>query len=91
MNIIRKCKAILRIKSKSNSAISVKDRAMAVLEHDLRQAESAYAKNITPGVRTKPCHLMDNTKTLPFSSLIEYPSSDLSRMRIQINKHLLNS
>ena len=45
MNIIRKCKVILRIKSKSNYSISVKDRAMTVLEHDLRQAKSAYEKN----------------------------------------------
>jgi len=44
MNVIRKCKAILRIKSKSNSSISVKERAVAVLEHDLRQAQSAHAK-----------------------------------------------
>ena len=49
MNIIRKCKAILTIKSKSKSnrnyAISLKGRAASVLVHDLRQEKLAYAKN----------------------------------------------
>jgi hypothetical protein len=44
MNIIRKCKAILRIKSKSNFSVNVKDRAIAVFEQDLRQAKSEYAE-----------------------------------------------
>ena len=46
MNIIRKCKAILRIKSKSNRnyAISLKGRATSVLVHDLRQKKLAYTK-----------------------------------------------
>ncbi|WP_041766653.1 hypothetical protein [Psychromonas ingrahamii] len=41
MNVIHKCKAMLRIKSKSNSSASLKDRAMAVLEHDSRQEKLA--------------------------------------------------
>ena len=44
MNIISKCKAILGIKSKSHYSISIKDRAILVLEQDLdllRQTESA--------------------------------------------------
>jgi len=41
MKIIRKCKAILRAKSKTHSAISLKDRATSVLIHDLQEAESA--------------------------------------------------
>jgi hypothetical protein len=44
MNIIRKCKAILRIKSKLNSATSLKGRATAVLVDDFRQEKLAYAK-----------------------------------------------
>lgn len=44
MSIIRQCKAILRIKSKSNFSVTVKDRAIAVFEHDLRQAQSEYAE-----------------------------------------------
>ena len=41
MNIIRKCKAILRAKSKTHSTISLKARATSVLIHDLQEAESA--------------------------------------------------
>ena len=58
MNVIHKCKAILRIKSKSNSSISLKDRAMAVLEHDLRQEKSAYSKKKN---NTKQC--LDDVST----------------------------
>lgn len=44
MNVIHKCKVILRMKFKSNSSISLKDRAMAVLEHDLHQKKLINAR-----------------------------------------------
>lgn len=44
MNVIHKCKTILRMKSKSNTSISLKDRAMAVFEHDLHQKKMAHAR-----------------------------------------------
>lgn len=45
MDVIRKCKVILRSKPKSNSSINVKDRAIAVFDNDLRQEKLAYEKS----------------------------------------------